>query len=76
MQEYFGGKVASEITLDTVCYGVFLCSWNEEVSLTRVYKGESEPRCSEIEDGVCRNPGHRIPNSMGHGWIIPSTGPV
>ena len=25
MQEYFGGKVASEITPDTVCYGVFLC---------------------------------------------------
>ena len=45
MQDYFGEKVAGKITLETVCYGVFLCSWNGEPSLAS-YKGESEPRCS------------------------------
>ena len=54
MQDYFGGKVASEITPDRVCCRVFLFSWGRELSLTKLYNSESEPRCSK--EGFAETP--------------------
>ena len=39
--------MASEITPETVCYGVFLCLWDGESCPNQHSFGVSEPSCSE-----------------------------